>query len=166
MQGDPHAPLGHRRAGIRALSHAAAPPSLAGPRGGDGGDPSSQARVGGVGAPAEPPARPQASPQPPAGYRRPATVPPRFSAGDRVLTRNVHPKGHTRLPRYARGKRGVIDRVHGVFVFADTHAHGQGEHPQPVYSVRFDARELWGESAEPHQQVHVDLWESYLIRDA
>jgi nitrile hydratase len=87
---------------------------------------------------------------------------PRFAPGDRVVTRHFHPHGHTRLPRYARGKRGVIARCHGVHVLPDANAHGLGEQPQPLYSVRFDGRELWGESAEPNQQVHVDLWESYL----
>ena len=70
--------------------------------------------------------------------------------------------GHTRLPRYARGKPGVIHRLHGIHVFPDTNAHGLGERPQPLYSVRFDARALWGESAEPNHHVHLDLWESYL----
>jgi nitrile hydratase subunit beta len=88
---------------------------------------------------------------------------PRFAPGDKVRTREMHPHGHTRLPRYARGKRGVIHRCHGIHVFPDTHAHGGGEQPQPLYSVRFDARELWGESAEPNQAVHIDLWESYLL---
>jgi nitrile hydratase len=88
---------------------------------------------------------------------------PRFGPGDPVLTRDMHPHGHTRLPRYARGKRGVIHCCHGIHVFPDTNAHGQGEQPQPLYSVRFDARELWGESAEPNQAVHIDLWESYLL---
>ncbi len=88
---------------------------------------------------------------------------PRFASGDLVRTREMHPHGHTRLPRYARGKRGVVHRCHGVHVFPDTNAHGQGEQPQPLYSVRFDARELWGESAEPNQAVHIDLWESYLL---
>ena len=88
---------------------------------------------------------------------------PRFADGDRVVTREFHPHGHTRLPRYARGKRGVIDRCHGVHVFPDTNAHGQGEQPQPLYSVRFDARELWGESAEANQSVYIDLWERYLL---
>jgi nitrile hydratase len=88
---------------------------------------------------------------------------PRFAPGDPVITRDMHPHGHTRLPRYARGKRGVIHRCHGVHVFPDANAHGQGEQPQPLYSVRFDARELWGESAEPKQAVHIDLWESYLL---
>jgi nitrile hydratase len=88
---------------------------------------------------------------------------PRFAPGEAVLTREMHPHGHTRLPRYARGKRGVIHCCHGIHVFPDTNAHGQGEQPQPLYSVRFDARELWGESAEPNQAVHIDLWESYLL---
>jgi nitrile hydratase beta subunit len=89
-------------------------------------------------------------------------VTPRFSPGDAVITRNMHPHGHTRIPRYARGKRGVIHSVHGVHVFPDSHAHGRGEAPQPLYSVRFEARELWGEDAEADQSVHLDLWESYL----
>ena len=87
---------------------------------------------------------------------------PRFAPGDAVATRRFHPPGHTRLPRYARGKTGVIVRVHGIHVFPDTNAHGGGESPQPLYSVRFDARELWGETAEPNAHVHLDCWESYL----
>jgi nitrile hydratase len=75
----------------------------------------------------------------------------------------MHPHGHTRLPRYARGRRGIVHCLHGIHVFPDTNAHGQGEQAQPLYSVRFDARELWGESAEPNQVVHIDLWESYLL---
>jgi len=94
---------------------------------------------------------------------RPGDTPPRYAPGDAVRTRDFHPHGHTRLPRYARGKRGVIARVHGVHVFPDTNAHGLGEAPQPLYSVAFEARELWGESAEPNQRVHLDLWESYLL---
>jgi nitrile hydratase subunit beta len=88
---------------------------------------------------------------------------PRFNVGDAIVTRNVHPAHHTRLARYTRGKRGVIHLVHGPEIFADTNAHGRGEQPQVVYSVRFDARELWGESAEPRQTVNIDLWESYLL---
>ena len=88
---------------------------------------------------------------------------PRYAVGDRVLTRAFHPRGHTRLPRYARGKRGVIARFHGIHVFPDTNAHGLGEAPQPLYSVSFAASDLWGESAEPNQHVHIDLWESYLL---
>jgi nitrile hydratase len=80
------------------------------------------------------------------------------------MTRNIHPEGHTRLPRYARAKRGTIDRIHGVFVFPDTNASFQGENPQYLYSVRFTARELWGDQkpASSDDAVYIDLWESYL----
>ena len=71
-------------------------------------------------------------------------------------------RGHTRLPRYARGKVGVIDHVHGTFVYPDTNAHGGGEQPQPLYCVRFEARELWGPQAPRQDSVRVDLWEDYL----
>jgi len=98
-------------------------------------------------------------------YRRPGPA-PRFAVGDRVLTRHDAPVGHTRLPRYARGKPGVIVRVHGTFIFPDAHAHGQGEQSHALYSVRFDAALLWGESAEPRAPVHIDLWERYLLPDA
>ena len=87
---------------------------------------------------------------------------PRFQPGDAVITKNVHPRGHTRLPRYARGKRGVVDRFHGVDTLPDASAHGRGPSPEPLYSVRFEAGELWGEAAEPRQSVYIDLWESYL----
>lgn len=90
------------------------------------------------------------------------TSQPRFGPGQHVRARNLNPTGHTRLPRYARGKIGVIERVHGVFVFPDTNAHFQGEHPQHVYSVRFEARELWGEAATAGDAVYVDMWDDYL----
>jgi nitrile hydratase len=94
----------------------------------------------------------------------PPSQPPRarFAVGDEVITRHDQPAGHTRLPRYARGKRGVIERLHGAQTFPDTNAHGLGKQPQPLYSVRFEARELWGDSAEPRQTVSLDLWQSYL----
>jgi nitrile hydratase subunit beta len=98
----------------------------------------------------------------PRGYVREATMPPRFAPGDRVRTRVDQPLGHTRLPRYARGRQGVIAAFHGVHVFPDTNAHGLGEQPRPLYSVRFDGRELWGDSAEPNEVLYLDLWESYL----
>jgi len=94
-------------------------------------------------------------------YRR-EDAPPRFQVGDAVCTRNIHPRGHTRLPRYARGKRGVIAAVHGTYVFPDTNATGQGEQPQPLYNVRFKSSELWSNAAEPNTSVGLDLWESYL----
>lgn len=93
---------------------------------------------------------------------RSAGSPPRFRRGQRVQARNLNPTGHTRLPRYARGKIGAIDRVHGTFVFPDTNATFQGEHPQHLYSVRFEARELWGGGAVPYDAVYMDLWEDYL----
>lgn len=91
-----------------------------------------------------------------------APVAPKFRPGDRVLTRNFHPVGHTRLPRYARGHVGVIDRDHGVFIYPDTHAAGLGQKPQHVYSVRFTARELWGPEASPRDAIYLDLWDDYL----
>jgi nitrile hydratase len=88
----------------------------------------------------------------------------KFQAGQRVRARNINPTGHTRLPRYARGKVGTIERDHGVFVFPDTNAHFLGENPQHVYSVRFAARELWGEQASPQDAVYVNLWDAHLER--
>ena len=93
---------------------------------------------------------------------RDVAVAPRFKAGQRVRARNIHPTGHTRLPRYARGKFGTIHLDHGVYVFPDNNAHFLGEKPQHVYSVRFTARELWGEQAPPHDSVYVDMWDDYL----
>jgi nitrile hydratase subunit beta len=89
-------------------------------------------------------------------------VPPRFRVGERVVARNINPTGHTRLPRYARGRRGVIDRDHGVFIFADTHAMSRDKKPQHCYSVRFTARELWGTEASARDSVFVDLWDDHL----
>lgn len=95
-------------------------------------------------------------------YNRAASGPPLFQAGQRVRARNLHPTGHTRLPRYVRGRLGTVDRDHGVFVFPDTNARFVGEKPQHVYSVRFAARELWGDQASPRDSVYVDLWDDYL----
>ena len=86
----------------------------------------------------------------------------RFQAGQNVRARNINPLGHTRLPRYARGKAGTIARHRGIFVFPDTNAHFLGEQPQHLYSVRFAARELWGEDASPRDSVYIDMWDSYL----
>ena len=98
----------------------------------------------------------------PRGARVEADIPPRFKPGDRVRARNVNPIGHTRLPCYARGRQGIVDRDHGVWVFPDTHATGEGKKPQHVYSVRFGASELWGSDASPGDFVYVDLWDDYL----
>ena len=85
--------------------------------------------------------------------------------GDHVVTRNHQPAGHTRLPGYARRRRGVIARAHPAMVFPDDHAHGRGENPQYLYTVRFAATELWGADAERNTVVHIDLFESYLEPD-
>jgi len=88
--------------------------------------------------------------------------PARFEPGDAVATRNFQPHGHTRLPRYARAKRGVVAIVHGVFVFPDTHAANGEKKPQHLYSVRFTMRELWGDGASERDTVHIDLFDDYL----
>lgn len=95
-------------------------------------------------------------------YLRSIPEPARFKVGDRVQARNMHPKGHTRLPRYVRGRIGTITHAHGAHVFPDTNAAGLGEAPQWLYNVRFTGRELWGEAADPTLTVSVDAWESYL----
>jgi nitrile hydratase len=98
-----------------------------------------------------------------ASSRDPA-VRPSFKVGQRVRARTINPIGHTRLPRYARGKAGVVMRDHGVYIFPDTNAHFQGEKRQHVYSVRFTARELWGDGASQRDSVHIDMWDDYLER--
>ncbi|HEY7329785.1 MAG TPA: nitrile hydratase subunit beta [Gemmataceae bacterium] len=91
----------------------------------------------------------------------PADAPPRFRPGDRVRARNRHPAGHTREPRYVRGRVGVIQQHHGAHVLPDLSAEGVrvGRH---LYSVRFEASELWGENANGNSAVYLDLWEDYL----
>jgi nitrile hydratase subunit beta len=89
-------------------------------------------------------------------------IPASFRAGDRVRAKNINPAGHTRLPRYVRGKTGTIVIDHGVFITPDTVAHGLGDHPQHVYSVSFDATELWGKNAPAKDTVRIDLWDDYL----
>jgi len=87
---------------------------------------------------------------------------PRFAVGDRVRTRNNHPPGHTRLPRYAMAREGQVVMVHGVFVLPDSNAHHRGERPQHCYGVRFTGRELWGASGHERDRVVIDLFEDYL----
>lgn len=91
-----------------------------------------------------------------------ADVSAKFEVGDEVVTRNINPTGHTRLPRYARGRHGVIDRHHGVFIFPDAHAAGKGKCPQNLYSVKFSARELWGAQGSGTDSIYIDLWDDYL----
>ena len=87
---------------------------------------------------------------------------PAFGVGARVRARNIEVTGHTRLPRYVRGKTGVVIACRGSHVFPDTVAHDQGENAQPLYTVRFEAKELWGENVTRRDCVYIDLWETYL----
>jgi nitrile hydratase subunit beta len=91
----------------------------------------------------------------------PIETPPRFNPGDRVRAINRHPTGHTREPRYVRGCLGVIHEHHGAHVLPDRSAEGSRE-AQHLYSVRFEASDLWGESGVGKYAVYVDLWEDYL----
>jgi nitrile hydratase subunit beta len=96
-------------------------------------------------------------------YERPAAGPALFKAGDQVLTRNLNPTTHTRLPRYARRKRGVVEAVRGCHVFPDSAALGAGDNPQWLYTVVFTARELWGDDADPAVKVSIEAFEPYLL---
>ena len=89
-------------------------------------------------------------------------LPPRFKAGDAIIARNLNPLHHTRLPRYLRGRRGVVELDHGIFLLPDTNAHGGPDSPQHVYSVRFSARELWGEDAPARDSLYIDLFDDYM----
>ncbi len=99
-------------------------------------------------------------------YARPIDSAPLFRIGDVVRAKNINPPTHTRLPRYARGKLGVVIADHGGFVFPDSNAVGKGEDPKRLYTVRFTARELWGENAHPRDTIALDLWEPYLGSDS
>ena len=96
------------------------------------------------------------------GYARPAPRPARFVPGDRVRAKNIHPPTHTRLPRYARGHVGTVERLHGCHVFPDTAAIDRGENPQWLYTVRFDGPELWGPDSDPTVSVSIEAFEPYL----
>lgn len=87
--------------------------------------------------------------------------PARFEVGDRVRTRDGLVDHHTRLPGYAAGRVGTVEHVHGAHVFPDRNAHGDGEQPQWLYTVVFEAPDLWSE-AVPGHRVSVDAWEPYL----
>jgi nitrile hydratase len=109
------------------------------------------------------PARPLSAP---AARVTSASVAPAFRIGQRVRARNLHPEGHTRLPRYTRGRIGTVIRNNGLFALQDTDPDGiwLGGRPQPVYTIRFAAQELWGSQASPRDAVYLDLWEDYLER--
>jgi len=86
---------------------------------------------------------------------------PRFAVGDRVRVREWHPPGHTRCPRYIRGKEGVVVRLDGTHSVPDIEAHSTARRYEATYSVRFDAASLWRDG-QRGVSVHVDLWDSYL----
>jgi nitrile hydratase len=95
-------------------------------------------------------------------FGRDASNPAAFKIGDRVRAKNINPVTHTRLPRYVRGHTGVIESINGCHVFPDTNAQGQGDHPQWLYTVVFDARELWGADADSTLKVSIEAFEPYL----
>jgi nitrile hydratase len=94
-------------------------------------------------------------------FEQAPAAPPRFAPGDEVRTRNIHPSTHTRLPRYVRGHHGLIERVQGCHLFPDASALGR-EEAHWLYTVSFEARELWGDEADPRQTVSVEAFEPYL----
>ncbi|RED14030.1 nitrile hydratase subunit beta [Pontivivens insulae] len=93
---------------------------------------------------------------------RPEIGEPAFAPGDRIRTINLHPEGHTRLPRYARDKTGTVTKVHGFHVYPDDSVSGQ-ERAEWLYQITFDARTLWGPKQSPRDIVTLDLWQPYLI---
>jgi nitrile hydratase subunit beta len=95
-------------------------------------------------------------------FARPTNTLARFKPGDPVRTKTMNPATHTRLPRYARGKRGVVEAVRGCHVFPDAAALGAGDNPQWLYTVVFTAQELWGEGADPAIKISIEAFEPYL----
>jgi nitrile hydratase beta subunit len=95
-------------------------------------------------------------------FYRQAQAPARFKVGDRVRTKNIHPPTHTRLPRYARGRLGTIELVHGCQAFPDTVAIDKGDNPQWLYTVMFEGKEIWGPDADPTVKISIDAFEPYL----
>jgi nitrile hydratase len=89
-------------------------------------------------------------------------VAPRFKLGDVVVALNINPSGHTRLPRYIRGKKGVVERDHGVFHLPDSRAAGKGDAAQHMYTVCFGAREVWGDEAPAKDSLRINLWDDYM----
>jgi nitrile hydratase len=96
-------------------------------------------------------------------FERPAPAPARFAVGGTVRMKNINPPTHTRLPRYTRGKVGVIEAIRGCHVFPDAAALGAGDDPQWLYTVVFQNRELWGEAADPTITVSIEAFEPYLL---
>ncbi|MBA5777362.1 nitrile hydratase subunit beta [Stappia sp. F7233] len=95
-------------------------------------------------------------------YEREPAAPARFAVGDAVVTKVMHPAGHTRIPRYVRGRPGIIERIHGCHVLPDSNSLYQGEAPTWLYSVAFKGTDIWGADSDPGLMLRVDLWETYL----
>ena len=95
-------------------------------------------------------------------FYRPQQGPARFKPGDRVRTKNIHPKTHTRLPRYARDKVGVVELCHGCHMYPDSVATDRGDDPQWLYTVVFTSQEIWGPDADPTLKISIDAFEPYL----
>ncbi len=98
----------------------------------------------------------------PGAIRLRLDVAPRFKVGDAIVTRNINPLGHTRLPRYIRDKKGVVEHDHGVFHLPDARVIGAGDQAQHMYTVRFDAREVWGDEAPANDSLRITLWDDYM----
>jgi nitrile hydratase len=97
-------------------------------------------------------------------FERPATAHARFKPGDRVRTKNLNPTTHTRLPRYARDKEGVVEAIRGCHAYPDSAALDiHDENPQWLYTVVFTGRELWGDDADPQIKVSIEAFEPYLL---
>lgn len=97
-----------------------------------------------------------------AAFGRVPLAPAQFKVGDRVRALNMHPKSHTRLPRFVRGHVGVVERVHGAHVYPDAAVAEKREVPSWLYTVVFDNRDLWGPDADPTVQVSIEAFEPYL----
>jgi len=95
-------------------------------------------------------------------FSRPTNTQARFKPGDRVRTKNIHPQGHTRLPRYARNQVGVVEAIRGCHVFPDSAGMGHGDDPQWLYTVLFEGRDLWGPDSDPSLKVSIEAFEPYL----
>jgi nitrile hydratase len=96
-------------------------------------------------------------------FERPAAAFAQFKIGDRVRTKNINPATHTRLPRYARDKEGLVEAIRGCHVYPDTAAIGQGDHPQWLYTVVFTGQMLWGAQSDPTITVSIEAFEPYLL---
>ena len=96
-------------------------------------------------------------------FEREIDAPSVFTLGDSVRVKSHGVPGHTRLPAYARGRRGRIEAYHGAHIFPDANAHGE-DRAEPLYTVGFDAAELWPEAEGRRERVFLNMWESYLER--